>query len=423
MNRDWLAVFEALKSVYSDGAFSNIAINEAVSRHKGARESFVRTFTKGVLRDSIRLDYIIDRLVERGISSVKPRILILLRMGLYAVDEMYSIPEYAAVNETVELVKGLARGNERFVNGVLRGYLRRRGQYGRDSLRPDIACGFTKEVFDLFRAQYGPDAMRIAESLNEPPKLYLRTNTLKTDRDSLIEKLRYAGFEAEASPLSDVAVLASGSGIASHEIYRQGLCSIQSLSSMIAVKALDPSPGSRVLDMCAAPGGKSAYMAELMENSGSITACDIYPHRLELIKAYASRTGAEIIETLEADASVRNESFAESFDYVLADVPCSGLGVIASKPEIKLSTDPSKYGELIELQKKIAENAFHYLKPGGRMMYSTCTLNKYENEELAKHLLSTAPGSALSIEMRTIMPYNGEVGFFYCVIEKKPLGM
>ncbi len=418
MNQDWLAVFDALKDVYTNGAYSNIAINEAVSRHKGTRESFVRTFAKGVLRDTIRLDFIIDRLVERGIDSVKPKLLIILRMGLYAVDEMNSIPEYAAVNETVELAKGLARGSERFINGVLRGYLRRRGQYGRDSLRPDVAYGFKKETFDLLRAQYGPEAVRIAEALNEPPKLYLRTNTLKIDRDSLIEKLRSEGFEAEASPLNDVAILASGSGIASHQIYRDGLCSIQSLSSMIAVKALDPAPGSRVLDMCAAPGGKSAYMAEIMENKGSITACDIHAHRLSLIEAYAARTGASIIETMQADASSANDFFAESFDYVLADVPCSGLGVVASKPEIKLTTDLSRYDELVELQKKIAGNAFRCLKPGGRMMYSTCTLNKNENEELAKHLLSSAPVSAQSIEMQTIMPYNGEVGFFYCVIEK-----
>ena len=419
MDQDWLAAFEALKSVYIDGAYSNIAINEAVSHHKGVRESFVRTFTKGVLRDSIRLDYIIDKLVERGIGSVKPRLLIILRMGLYAVDEMYSIPEYAAVNETVNLAKGLARGSERFINGVLRGYLRRRGStYNKESLRPDIACGFSKEVFDLLRSQYGPDALRIAEALNEPPNLYLRTNTLKIDRDSLIEKLKAEGFSAEASTLNDAAILASGSGIASSDIYRSGLCSIQSLSSMIAVKALDPAPGSKVLDICAAPGGKSTYMAEIMGNKGSITACDIHSHRLDLIKAYAARTGVDIIDTVQSDASVYNESLEGTFDYVLADVPCSGLGVVASKPEIRLSTDTSKYDELIELQKKIAWNAFRYLKPGGHMMYSTCTLNKNENEELAKHLLSRASGSAVSIEMRTIMPYNGEVGFFYDLIEK-----
>jgi 16S rRNA (cytosine967-C5)-methyltransferase len=190
---------------------------------------------------------------------------------------------------------------------------------------------------------------------------------------------------------------------------------------MIAVKALGPAPGSRVLDMCAAPGGKSAYMAELMEDRGSITACDIHSHRLDLIKAYARRTGATIIDTMLADASEANDAFTESFDYVLADVPCSGLGVVASKPEIKLTTDPARYDDLVELQKKIAKNAYRCLKPGGRMMYSTCTLNKNENEEVAKHLLSTTLGSSQSIEMRTIMPYNGEVGFFYCVIEKKPV--
>ena len=418
MDKDWLAVYESLKSVYINGAYSNIAVNEAVSHHGGARESFVRTFAKGVLRDTIRLDYIIDRLVERGIKSVDPRMLIVLRMGIYAVDEMNSIPEYAAVNETVDLAKGLFKGNGRFINGVLRGYLRRRGQYSKDSLRPDIACGFTKEVFDLLISQYGPDAVSIMEALNEPAGLYLRTNTLKTDRESLIEMLKNEGFSAEAAAQNDEAVKVSGSGIVSGDIYKNGLCSIQSLSSMIAVKALSPKPGSKVLDMCAAPGGKSAYMAELMENKGNITACDIHPHRLDLIKAYAARTGADIIRTEQADASVLNDSYAGSFDYVLADVPCSGLGAAAGKPEIRFTTDPSEYDGLIEIQKKIAENAFRCLKPGGRMMYSTCTLNKNENEEVAKHILSTNSGSALSIEMQTIMPYNGEVGFFYCIIER-----
>ena len=421
MDQDWLAVFETLNSVYTEGAYSNIAVNEAVSRHKGARGSFVRTFAKGVLRDSIRIDYIIGSLVERGIGSVKPRLLILLRMGIYAIDEMHSIPEYAAVNETVNLTKGLARGSERFINGVLRGYLRRRWQYTPDSLRPHIACGLPEDVYDLLRSQYGPETVEIAKALHEPPKLYLRTNTLKTDRESLIKKLKAEGFEAEASPLNEEAILASGSGIASHEIYRNGFCSIQSLSSMIAVKALGPAPGSAVLDMCAAPGGKSTYMAELMENKGSITACDIHPHKLGLIDAYAKRTGAAIIETIRSDASVAREDHLERFDFVLADVPCSGLGVLGSKPEIRLTADTSKYDDLTALQKKIATNALSYTKPGGRMMYSTCTLNKNENEELAKDILSQASGSARLIEMQTIMPYNGEVGFYYCIIGKDPV--
>ena len=187
---------------------------------------------------------------------------------------------------------------------------------------------------------------------------------------------------------------------------------------MIAVKALGPKPGSKVLDLCSAPGGKTGYMAELMDNKGSITACDIYPHRLMLTQAAMKRLGVSICSAEERDAAEYEPSFEECFDYVLADVPCSGLGVIASKPEIKLTSDPSGYGELISLQKEILANAIRYLKPGGRLEYSTCTLNKNENEAVVKDVLSKYRSCARIVEMSTIMPYNGKVGFFYTIIEK-----
>ena len=190
---------------------------------------------------------------------------------------------------------------------------------------------------------------------------------------------------------------------------------------MIAVKALAPGPGSRVLDLCAAPGGKTGYMAELMGNEGSITACDVHPHRLMLTQAAMKRLGVSICALEERDAAVHDASLDGSFDYVLADVPCSGLGVIASKPEIKLTADPSQYDSLTEIQKSILSNAIRYLKPGGKLEYSTCTLNKNENEEVVKQVLSKEGTSVRVIEMTTLMPYNGKVGFYYCIIEKNAI--
>lgn len=421
VNRDWLAVFESLKAVYTDGAYSNISINEAVSRHKGLRESFVRTFAKGVLRSSIRLDFVIDSLAGKGIKSIKSRPLIILRMGIYAIDELGSVPDHAAVNEAVELAKTVAKGSDRFVNGVLRNYLRRKDEFAPDRLEPHIRYSMSKDVFSLLSEQYGGEAIRIAEALNEPSEVYLRANTLKTDREGLIEKLAEYGIEGRGAAQNSEAILAKGSGIVSCELYRQGFYTVQSLSSMIAVKALDPKPGSRVLDLCAAPGGKTGYMAELMGNEGSITACDIHPHRLMLTQAAMKRLGVSICAPEERDAAVYDSSLEESFDYVLADVPCSGLGVIASKPEIKLTTDTSQYEGLTDIQKNILTNALRYLKPGGRLEYSTCTLNKNENEEVVKHVLSKKGTSARIIEMTTLMPYNGTVGFYYCIIEKNAL--
>ena len=418
MNRDWLAVFEALKAVYSDGAFSNISINEAVSRHQGSRESFVRTFAKGVLRDSIRLDFIIDRLAERGIGSIKQRPLIILRMGIYAIDRLDSVPEHAAVSEAVELAKSVAKGSDRFVNGMLRGYLRRRNEFDPEGMAPHIRHSFSEGVFSLLSEQYGEEVNDIVEALNTPSEVYLRANTLKSDRDAIITMLTEQGIDAHPCEENSEAINVKGSGIVSNDLYRHGFYTVQSLSSMIAVKALGPKPGSKVLDLCSAPGGKTGYMAELMGNEGSITACDIYPHRLMLTQAAMKRLGVGICAPEERDAAVYEPSFEENFDYVLADVPCSGLGVIASKPEIKLTADPAEYDELISLQKKILANAIHYLKPGGRLEYSTCTLNKNENEAVVKDVLSKYCSCARIVEMSTIMPYNGKVGFFYTIIEK-----
>ena len=421
MNKDWLAVFEALKAVYSDGAYSNISINEAVSHHKGLRESFVRSFAKGVIRSSIRVDHVINSLATKGINSIKQRPLIILRMGIYAIDELDSVPDHAAVSEAVELAKTVAKGSDRFVNGMLRNYLRRREEFAADKLEPYIRYSMSKEVFSLLSDQYGEEAFRIAEALNQPSEVYLRTNTLKTDRDELIRKLAGYGIEGKASDENSEAILARGSGIVSCELYRQGYYTIQSLSSMMAVKALAPKPGSRVLDLCAAPGGKTGYMAELMNNEGSITACDIHPHRLAITQAAMDRIGVSICSVEERDAAVHDPSMDESFDYVLADVPCSGLGVIASKPEIKLTTYPSQYDGLIDIQKSILSNALRYLKPGGKLEYSTCTLNKNENESVVKHVLSKEGTSAGIVEMTTFMPYNGKVGFYYCIIEKNAI--
>lgn len=418
MNKDWLAVFEALNAVYTDGAFSNISVNEAVSRHSGARESFVRTFAKGVIRDSIRLDHIIDSLAQKGIGSIKTRPLILLRMGIYAIDGLDSVPDHAAVNETVALAKRTAKGSDRFINGVLRSYLRRKDEFAPEKLEPHIRYSFSKDVFSLLKDQYGEEAFRIAEALNTPSEVFLRVNTLRTTRDDVIQKLKECGIGAHACEENSEAVRVSGSGIIANDMYLEGLYTVQSLSSMIAVKALGPEPGSRVLDLCCAPGGKTGYMAELMGNSGSITACDVYPHRLKLTEAAMKRIGAGIVSLAERDAAVFDPAFENSFDYVLADVPCSGLGVVQGKPEIKLNADVAAFDGLADLQKSILTNALAYVKPGGRLEYSTCTLNKNENEEVVKHVLSKAGSSARIVEMTTLLPYNGTVGFFYSIIEK-----
>lgn len=373
-------------------------------------------------------------LASNGLKGIKTRTLIILRMGLFAIREMDSVPDHAAVNEAVALARKTARGTDRFINAVLRSYLRRRAEFEADGTpafiddigdpvkKLSVQCSMPEDLVDLITSQYGDEAEPVLRGLNEPPEVILRVNTLKTSRDRLIADLSEQGITAEPADGCDAAVAASGRGIIESELYRKGHFTVQSLSSMLAVSALAPEPGSRVLDMCAAPGGKSTMMAEMMKNEGSVTACDIHEHRLELIKASAARTGADIIGTRLMDGTQYDGSLEGQFDYVLADVPCSGLGVMSTKPEIRLRTDVSEYAGLTDTQLEILENAFRYTRPGGRICYSTCTLNKDENEGVIRRFMDEgkqcADGFARIVEMRTILPYNNLIGFYYCIIEK-----
>ena len=434
-----------------------MALNEAIPRHKGCRDSFVRNLVKGTIRQTVALDYIIGILASNGLKGIKSRTLIILRMGLYAIREMDSVPDHAAVNEAVSLARKTAKGTDRFINAVLRSYIRRRSEFETDASAEDadadpvfiaaiagrteklaVKYSMPESIVSLICSQYGDDAEAVLAGLNEPPEIVLRVNTLRTTRDELISDLKSRGIHAEASAEASRAVIARGSGIIGTDLYREGMFTVQSLSSITSIEAFSPEPGSMVLDMCAAPGGKSTMMAEMMDNRGLITSCDIHEHRLGLIRASADRTGAGIIETRLADGTVFDSSLEGRYDYVLADVPCSGLGVMSTKPEIRLRTDAGSYTELTDIQLAILKNAFRYVRAGGRICYSTCTLNREENEEVVRRFFSeisadgtgqgadmhacedenSAGSFARIVEMRTILPYNNMIGFYYCIIEK-----
>ena len=416
---DWLAVFESLKDCYIDDAYSNIAVNEAIERHKECSSGFVRAFTKGVLRDSMRLDYCIDKLAAKGVSGVKKRTLIVLRMGIYAIDSLDSVPEYAAVSEAVALSKKVSKGSDRFVNAVLRGYIREKENISSVDDNLSIKYSFPEEVVALLKSQYGDETEKLLAALNNPPDLVIRPNTLKISKDALIEQLLKESVECGRTQQDENALVVIKGQPVGSKLFKEGYFSVQTLSSIRAIEAFSPKRGCRVLDMCAAPGGKSCAMAEIMGDEGEIVACDIYPHRLELIKAQAARLEIGIISTELLDGTELREEYINSFDYVLADVPCSGLGVVGSKPELKLRTEPSEYKELIKTQNEILDNAYQYVRKGGRIMYSTCTVNKDENDGVIEAFLERHRFATV-VEKSLILPYNNNlVGFYYCIIEKQ----
>jgi len=312
---DWLAVFEALKRIYTEEGFSNIAINEAVYKHKGCKDSFVRAFTKGVIRDTTRLDFIIGKLAVNGLKSIKNRSLIILRMGIYAIESLDSVPNHAAVNQAVSLAKKVAKGTDKFINAILREYLRKETSI---EIPDDLSVkySFHPTIVNLIKRQYGDEAKKIIAELNKPSPLILRANMTKTTVQNLIFMLTDRRIKAEPVEDSANAVIVYGGEIIGTDIYKEGYCTVQSLSSIKAIEALSPEPGSLVLDMCSAPGGKATAIAEMMGDIGKITACDIHDHRLELIEASARRLDLKCISTEPADGTVTRDDFLEKFDYM-----------------------------------------------------------------------------------------------------------
>jgi 16S rRNA (cytosine967-C5)-methyltransferase len=414
MNNDRLAIFQSLKEVIIDNAYSNLSINKNIDRFNVYSGSYVRNNVKGVLRNLMLLDFYIDNLANNGIKSIKDNDLILLRMGIYEIMLIDSIPNYATVNEIVEIAKKKCKGRDKFINGILRNYIRRKGDIKLPSNPMDkvsVEQSFPKWLAEMIFEQFGSEeGLKIIEGLNSIPLLTLRVNRLKTNRDDVLKELRDT-IPAESN--NNVIIVNEGD-VLNSDCYKNGKISVQGIASINAINCLNPVKGSRVLDMCAAPGGKTTYMAELMNNDGHILACDIYDHRLNLINKECKRLNIDIVETKAMDGTSFDKDMEKSFDYVLADVPCSGLGVINKKPEIRYNITKEKIEQLLDIQLGILKNAGEYVKIGGYILYSTCTINKDENEGIINKFLNNNDKFKL-VEKYTALPYNGKVdGFFYC---------
>lgn len=418
MYKDREAIFDALYSILIDKAYSNIAINHALKKHEVYSKKYVRNVVKGVLRYLLLLDYYIDSLSKKGIKSIKNRDLLLIRIGMYEILFLDGVPDYATVNQIVVMAKKKCKGREKFINGILRTFIRTKDEIKLpvgENAAISVIESFPIHLVEMFIKQYGKDnAIKIIKGLNETPQLTLRYNRLKTNREKLIDELE----GLEPSEMTDLTIIAKNSEIISSEQYKKGMFSVQGEASVMAILSFDLEPNSKVLDMCAAPGGKTTCMAEIMNNVGSITACDIYEHRLRLVENECERLSIEIVDTKNMDGSVYDSNYEECFDYVLADVPCSGLGVIGKKPEIKYNCSIKEMKELPEIQYNILLNAGKYVKKNGYVMYSTCTLNKEENEKVVDRFLKNNNEFKV-VEINTTLPYNGKVdGFFYCKIIK-----
>ena len=403
----------------NDAAYSNIALN-AVLRESGldgSDRAFASAIFYGVLDRRITIDFVLSKFIKTPIKKVAPFTLEVLRSAVYQIIFMDKVPDSAAVNEAVRLIKSSRESrNAGFANAVLRNILRKEITLpkGNDVHSLSVRYSCPEWIINSFITDYGADtAEELLEESLKPAPVVIRVNTLTTDTETLKAELEKRGVPTETAGTENALILKKGIDAAEFDLYKKGFFYAEDLSSQTAVSVLNPKKGERVLDMCAAPGGKSFTMALLMENAGEIISCDLYDKRVGLIKGGADRLGLDIIKPMTADACVYNRELGE-FDCILCDVPCSGLGVLRRKPDIKYKPE-NDFTELQELQYKILENAARYLKNGGRILYSTCTLRQEENEKLVNSFIMEYNGFRKMYE-HTYLPHIDKTDGFYCAL-------
>lgn len=418
----------ALKILYEvdfEGAYSNLALKEGLkySELSTLDKGFVTQLVYGVISRRRTLDCIITKFSSVKLSKISDYVLEILRIGIYQMIFMDKIPDSAAVNESVKLAQKYAYRSKGFVNGILRNVSREKENISFCTLADKYS--YPDFLIKMWCKDFGEERTeQILKSLNASPEMNIRVNTLKTTREQLIKLLEKEGTKAKADDLYENSVVVRRIDITSSDLFKKGFFTVQDAAAQLSSAVLAPKGGARVLDMCAAPGGKTTHMAEIMNNEGEIVALDIYDHKIKLIEENAKRLGIDIIKAKVWDSEMFCDEYIEKFDFVLVDVPCSGLGIIRRKPDIKWTANPGE--ELYNIQKKILNNASMYLKPGGFMVYSTCTLNKNENENRIEEFLKEHKNFELVSEKicpegyRTFYPNTDSTdGFFICKLRKK----
>ena len=449
------AAYKALLAIERDGSYSNLELSKMLASDGLSNKGFIREIVYGVTENKIYLDYILDKFIKKGASKTKLQALIILRMGVYQILFMNSVPNYAAVNESVALARRFARGTDGFINGVLRNFIRNmesaseidvKGQLEYLSIRYSCQLKLVEELVSMLGFEH---AKVLLEHAGHRPPLSIRVNIAKISLKELADRLRAKGFEFEGSKLSDRVLLVKGGALTEANEYKEGLFSIQSEESCAIADFADAKSTELVVDLCAAPGGKAAAMAEQMLKpststepltetepgkkpststeplteiepgiaGGKVVALELYEHRTALIEATARRLGLENIEVRCQDAVEQIDELVGKADLVLADVPCSGLGVIRRKPEMKYR-DEFDFDELVEIQKNILETGSSYLKPGGRLIYSTCTINPRENELMVKDFLKRHEDFISEKEVKLSPFDNGYDGFYMNKLKK-----
>ena len=405
-----LSAFDMLYDIIYGGAYSNIVLEKGLKAVESKDKGFVSRLVYGVVERRLSLDYAINKFLN---GKTKPKVKILLYIGAYQVLYMDKIPDAVAVYETVSLCDNIGLSYyKKLINAVLHRIIDYKTEFDIiDDLSIKYSC--PQHLINMWTKMYGEDnVLDILESINNRPPVFAIPNSKYVDAEELYYELFSAGIDCEI--FNDVVKINSSFDLSQLKAFNDGLFYIEDYSSYSCAKALEAEPDDVVLDLCSAPGGKAFTIAQ---SGATVYAYDIYEHRVELIKKSAQRLGLNNIITGINDALIYNANLPIA-DRIICDVPCSGFGIIRRKPEIRYKNlDDIK--ELPQIQYNILFTSSRYLKSGGVIIYSTCTLNKKENEQVVDRFLNDNTDFSL-VESKTVFPTkNGGDGFFYSILKKK----
>ena len=390
--------------------------------------AFIKEITTGVVRNKTYLDYVIRENSKVRFNRIHKIILSILEMAIYQMYFLDKVPDYSIVDESVNLAKIYGnKGSISFTNGILRSISKEKAlQVTLKNSIDNLSTYYSHPRFytEYFYDNYGEEfTKKLLKANNEKPPFTIRVNTLKTNKDELIIDLSEAGFDIEETTYVNALNVLNPNGIIDTEFFEKGHFYVQDLGSILVSTFLNPSKDSKVLDLCAAPGGKTTHLSELMDNTGEIIACDKSKGKIKLIKENAKRLGCTNISPRVNDARVLNEEFINNFDYVLVDAPCSGTGLYRKKPDIKWNKGIDDLKELGVIQLEILNKAKEYVREKGLLLYSTCSLSKIENEDVIENFLKENENFKIKKlrdkDVLKLFPsVDGSDGFSICLLEK-----
>ena len=420
---------QIINDVLYKGAFLEESLEILKKSNIDERDyNFIKEITTGVIRNRTYLDYVIKINSRVKIKRIHKIILSILEMAIYQMYFLDKVPDYSIVDESVNLAKIYGnRGSISFTNGILRSISKKDAPQVKieDSI-DNLSTFYSHPKFytEYFYNNYGEEfTKKLLKANNEMPPFTIRVNTLKTSKSELMSNLKKLGFEIEETVYDNALNILNPKGIIDTKYFDEGHFYVQDLGSILVASFLNPRENSSLLDLCAAPGGKTTHIAELMNNTGEIIACDKSQGKTKLIQENAKRLGVKNIETRVNDARVLNKDFIDKFDYVLVDAPCSGTGLYRKKPDIKWNKDLEDIKSLAEIQLEILDKAKDYVKDGGELLYSTCSLSKIENEDVVNKFLENNKNFKIKKlrdrEVLKLFPStDGSDGFSISLMEK-----